>query len=278
MGVKGDWIQQFGLIGVVQGRAQSGEGACHYCLLFSVSPVPSCCVCLLHSHLHAQRSCCFIQPYHSKEFIFHTSSLTYSNICAGSCSRHVALGGILISLWKSLLTSSLLVGFCFQRGKQAGTVENPLSSLPPCTKIGPLCVLYRNTEYRTLTRKQVVLALLGCCTSCRPTFHSNGCFCANYSNHLAIAMSLQATRIVLAPSFCVLPPGSVSFSCRLCLVRSTSTGSPDFVSFLMGTSPLIISDMTAAFSASGCSALLVFLAGTLQLSQCPPPESLELIL
>ena len=88
-------------------------------------------------------------------------------------------------------------------------------------KLEPLCVLYRNTEYRTLTRKPVVLALLGCWTSCRPTFHFNGCFCANYSNHLAIAMSLQATRIALAPSFCVLPPGSVSFSCRLCLVRST---------------------------------------------------------
>ena len=100
-------------------------------VLFSVSPVPSCCVCLLHFHLHAQRSCCFIQPYHSKEFIFHKSSLTYSNISGRACSRHVALGDILIRLWKSLLTSSLLVGFCFQRGKQTGTVHNPLSSLSP---------------------------------------------------------------------------------------------------------------------------------------------------
>ena len=33
MGGKGDWIKQFGQLGVVQGRAQSGEGACQYCLL-----------------------------------------------------------------------------------------------------------------------------------------------------------------------------------------------------------------------------------------------------
>ena len=191
-------------------------------VLFSVSPVPSCCVRLLHFHLHAQRFCCCIQPYHSKEFIFHKSSLTYSNISARSCSRHVALGDILISLWKSLLTSSLLVGVLLPTREANGNRTQPFviaASMAP--KLEPLCVVDRNTEYRTFTRKPVVLALLGCWTSCRPTFHPNGCFCANYSNHLAIAMSLQATRIALAPSFCVLPPGSVSFSFRLCLVRPT---------------------------------------------------------
>ena len=141
-------------------------------VLFSVSPVLSCCVCLLHFHLHAQRSCCFIQPYHSKEFIFHKSSLTYSNISARSCSRHVALGDILISLWKSLLTSSLLVGLLLPTREANGNRTQPFviaASMAP--KLEPFCVLYRNTEYRTLTRKPVVLALLGCWTSCRPTFH-----------------------------------------------------------------------------------------------------------
>ena len=52
-----------------------GEGSMFRLLvLFSVILVPSCCVCLLHSHVYAQRSCCCIQPYHSKEFAFHKSS------------------------------------------------------------------------------------------------------------------------------------------------------------------------------------------------------------
>ena len=43
---------------------------------FCVTPVPSCCVCLSQFHLHAQRSCCCSQPYHSSLFKFHKSSLT----------------------------------------------------------------------------------------------------------------------------------------------------------------------------------------------------------
>ena len=141
MGVKGDWIQQFGLLGVVQGRAQSGEGACHYCLfssvcLLSLLAVFVCCTCTC---MHRDLVVSFSRIIQKSSY-FIKSSLTYSNIFAGSCSRHVALGGILISLWKSLLTSSLWVGFCFQRGKQTGTVHNPLSSLPPWHQSWtPLC-------------------------------------------------------------------------------------------------------------------------------------------
>ena len=190
-------------------------------VLFSVSPVPSCCVRLLHFHLHAQRFCCFIQPYHSKEFIFHKSSLTYSNISARSCSKHVALGDILIRSWKSLLTSSLLVGFCLQRGTQREPHTTLCHRCLHGTKVGtPLCSL---SKYRVshFDEKASCSCSVGLLDFLSPNFSPNGCFCANYSNHLAIAMSLQATRIALAPSFCVLPPASVSFSCRLCLVRST---------------------------------------------------------
>ena len=48
-------------------------------VLFSVTPVPSCYVCLLHFHLHAQRSCWCIQPYQSKEFTFQKVILEQPN-------------------------------------------------------------------------------------------------------------------------------------------------------------------------------------------------------
>ena len=37
MGVKGDWLQQFGWLDVAKVHAKSGEGACEHCLFSSLS-------------------------------------------------------------------------------------------------------------------------------------------------------------------------------------------------------------------------------------------------
>ena len=78
MGAKGDWIQHIRITWCcARARAQSGEGSMlRLPVHFSVPPVPSSCVCLLHFRLHAQRCCCCIHPYHSEAFTFHKSSLT----------------------------------------------------------------------------------------------------------------------------------------------------------------------------------------------------------
>ena len=152
-----------------------------------------------------------------------------------------------------------------------GTAHNPFviaASMAP--KLEPLCVLYRNTEYRTLTRKPVVLALLGCWTSCRPTFHPTVAFAPTTPTILPSPWACRRRGLPLLPSFCVLPPASVSFSCRLCLVRSHFPLRV-WTSFCSWWELLHLSfqTCTAAAAASECSALLVFLAGTLHLSQCP---------
>ena len=66
MGVKVDWIQQFGQLDLVQDHAQSSEGACSYCLftlvsLLSLLAVFVCCTFTCMHRVHDVAFSRFIQ-------------------------------------------------------------------------------------------------------------------------------------------------------------------------------------------------------------------------
>ena len=160
-------------------------------------------------------------------------------ISSGSCSELVALNDLVTSVWRSHLTLSFLEGCSVQQEQQTCTAHSPLviptSMRPRLIPFAVLLAIRNSHEYE----KANVLALLDCWTSFRPIVHPNGCILLR---HL-LQPSCQCQELAcdkdcpLISPLAFLPPESASF-----LFKPPSTGTPDFVMFLMSTSPLILSD------------------------------------
>ena len=139
-------------------------------------------------------------------------------------ARDIALNDLLTSVRKSLLTLSFLAGCASNKGStQTGTVHNPLSSLSSwCQSWYPLCSFSQHgvSHFHGKASFSCSAGLLDFLSSTCSSQRLRFC-CANYSDHLAVAMSLQAKRIALDPSFCLRATRISLFSLATFLLRST---------------------------------------------------------